>query len=157
MAVLSAADRSKMPSKEFAGPGRSFPVNDANHARLAISGATRSEHAGNISESEADHIKAEARGKLGEKGGHTDHKAAVAKMNPEHVHKLVEHAASGKAGPEMQHMAQSAMQSPAAPQQPNQPQQAPNRASAFGMGGETEPQDSDNDAPMDGASAFMGR
>lgn len=38
-----------------------------------------------------------------------DHKAAVAKMNPEHVHKMVQHAMTGKAGPEMQQMAHSAM------------------------------------------------
>jgi hypothetical protein len=61
---LYSADRKKMPKSQFAGPGKSFPVNDANHARLAISGATRSENAGNISASEADKIKAKARGKL---------------------------------------------------------------------------------------------
>jgi hypothetical protein len=64
MAKLYAADRKRMAKSDFAGPGRSFPVNDANHARLAISGATRSERAGNISESEAEQIKAKARGKL---------------------------------------------------------------------------------------------
>jgi len=64
MAKLYAADRKKMPKSSFAGPGKSFPVNDPTHARLAISGATRSEHAGNISASEADKIKAKARGKL---------------------------------------------------------------------------------------------
>jgi hypothetical protein len=53
-----------MPKSSFAGPGRSFPVNDATHARLAISGATRSEHAGNISASEEERIKSKARGKL---------------------------------------------------------------------------------------------
>lgn len=68
MATLYAAKRKQMPKSEFAGPGRSFPVNDANHARLAIGGATRSEHAGNISASEAEHIRAKARGKL-YKGG----------------------------------------------------------------------------------------
>lgn len=64
MAKLYQADRQKMPKSEFAGPGKSFPVNDATHARLAISGATRSMRAGNISASEADSIKAKARGKL---------------------------------------------------------------------------------------------
>ena len=64
MAKLYAADRRKMPKGDFAGPGKSFPVNDDTHARLAISGATRSEHAGNISGSEAERIKAKARGKL---------------------------------------------------------------------------------------------
>jgi hypothetical protein len=64
MAKLYAADRKKMAKSEFAGPGKSFPISDPTHARLAISGATRSEHAGNISSSEAERIKAKARGKL---------------------------------------------------------------------------------------------
>jgi hypothetical protein len=59
-----------MPASEFAGPGRSFPLNDATHQRMAISGATRSEHAGNISHSTAEHIKSEARHKLGIAKGH---------------------------------------------------------------------------------------
>lgn len=62
---LTAEDRHAMPKKEFAGPGESFPVNDKKHARLAISGATRSERAGNISPSTEAHIKAKARRKLG--------------------------------------------------------------------------------------------
>lgn len=65
MAKLSAGDRKKMPSSEFAGPGKSFPINDANHARLAISGATRSMRAGNISAAMAAKIKSRARAKLG--------------------------------------------------------------------------------------------
>lgn len=108
MAVLSASDRKQMPQGEFAGPGRSFPVNDATHAKMAISGATRSEHAGNISSSEEAAIKAKARAKLGDKG--EDHKAAVAKMHPEHVHKLVQDAHAGKYGPEAQKAAQMAAQ-----------------------------------------------
>lgn len=111
MSTLSAADRKQMSSKEFAGPGKSFPVNDANHARLAISGATRSEHAGNISKSEEDAIKEKARAKLGDKAGDpSDHKAAVAKMHPEHVHKLVQDAHAGKYGPQAQQVAQQATQ-----------------------------------------------
>lgn len=47
-----------------------FPDYDAKHARLAISGATRSEHAGNISASTAAHIKAKARAKLKSFHGH---------------------------------------------------------------------------------------
>jgi hypothetical protein len=67
MAKLTAKRRSAMPSKDFAGPGKSFPISDPTHARLAISGATRSERAGNISASEASRIKAAARGKLGKR------------------------------------------------------------------------------------------
>ena len=64
MADLTQSKRNEMPKGEFAGPGTSFPVNDANRARLAISGATRSERAGNISRSEEAKIKAKARRKL---------------------------------------------------------------------------------------------
>jgi hypothetical protein len=122
MDVLSAADRDRMPKKEFAGPGKSFPIGDQTHARLAISGATRSEHAGNISMSEEEKIKAAARAKLGgdPKAGEMEHhKAAISKMHPAHLHKMVEHAMSGKAGPEMQQMAQQAMQGPAEHQEPD--------------------------------------
>jgi hypothetical protein len=61
---LTAGKRAKMPKKDFAGPGKSFPDSDKVHARLAISGATRSERAGNISLAEAVKIKAKARAKL---------------------------------------------------------------------------------------------
>ncbi len=64
MAKLTAAKRRAMPKREFAGPNKSFPVNDATHARLAISGATRSERAGNISEATEKRIKGKARGLL---------------------------------------------------------------------------------------------
>lgn len=119
MAVLSREDRDKMPKREFGQPEKEgFPMNDKVHDRMAISGATRSEHAGNISHSEADRIKEEARAKLhdGNPGDPpADHKAAVAKMHPEHLHKLVQDAHAGKYGPEAQKHAQAAMQSQGAP------------------------------------------
>jgi hypothetical protein len=65
MGKLSSKTRAGMPKRDFAGPGRSFPISDKKHARLAIGGATRSERAGNISASEAARIKANARSKLG--------------------------------------------------------------------------------------------
>jgi hypothetical protein len=65
MTTLTEAMRKRMPKSQFAEPAsRGFPMNDATHQRMAISGATRSEHAGNISASEAARIKAEARAKL---------------------------------------------------------------------------------------------
>jgi hypothetical protein len=70
MTKLTAAKRHKMPKSQFAGPGESFPVNDPTHARLAIGGATRSEHAGNISHATAERIKGRARAKLGIAKGH---------------------------------------------------------------------------------------
>lgn len=54
---------SKVAGKK-AGPHGSFPIGDRKHARLAISGATRSERAGNISKSTEASIKAKARAKL---------------------------------------------------------------------------------------------
>ena len=65
MTVLNAERRHTMPSDEFALPGERFPVNDPAHARLAISGATRAERAGNISPGQEAMIKRKARAKLG--------------------------------------------------------------------------------------------
>jgi hypothetical protein len=42
-----------------------FPIGDKTHQRLAISGATRSQRAGNITPSQAASVKAKARAKLG--------------------------------------------------------------------------------------------
>lgn len=62
---------SKVPGPK-AGPNGSFPVGDAKHARLAISGATRSEHAGNISHATAERIKSRARARLDTMDEHAD-------------------------------------------------------------------------------------
>jgi len=64
MAKLTAKARKAMPKSKFAGPDKSFPINDPTHARLAISGATRAKNAGNISASTEAKIKAKARAKL---------------------------------------------------------------------------------------------
>ena len=37
MARLTAAKRNKIPTSSFAGPDRSYPVNDMSHARNALS------------------------------------------------------------------------------------------------------------------------
>lgn len=62
---LSTAARKSLPKKEFAGPGRSFPIPDKEHARKDIQLAPRSEHAGNISKGQEERIVAKARRKLG--------------------------------------------------------------------------------------------
>lgn len=36
MAKLTAAARDKIPTKKFAGPGRSFPIEDKPHAEAAL-------------------------------------------------------------------------------------------------------------------------
>lgn len=164
VADLTQAKRDRMPKSEFGQPEKEgFPMNDKKHDRLAIGGATRAFNAGNISKSEEEHLKSEARAKLGEhdpKGGDPpahDHKAAVAKMHPEHVHKLVQDAHAGKFGPEAQRTAQAAMQS-AAPQDTDQdgPTAAPPKAmNPFSAGDEDE--DADQDAPVPAGSIFGGR
>jgi len=58
---LTKKSRAAIPASKFAGPGRTFPVQDKNHARAAISGASRAEHVGHISAHEAAVIKAAAR------------------------------------------------------------------------------------------------
>lgn len=65
MAKLTTKERKKLPGKDFAGPGKSFPVEDKKHARAALSGASRSEHAGNISKAEEKRIDARANRVLG--------------------------------------------------------------------------------------------
>lgn len=37
MAKLTTQDRENLPSKDFAGPDRSYPINDMNHAKNALS------------------------------------------------------------------------------------------------------------------------
>lgn len=36
MARLTTAQRNALPDSDFAGPGRSFPIEDATHARNAL-------------------------------------------------------------------------------------------------------------------------
>jgi len=60
MARLTAAARNALPASAFAGPNRTFPVNDASHARAAKSGASRAERVGNISSSTKKKIDARA-------------------------------------------------------------------------------------------------
>lgn len=41
MAKLTAKERNSLPAKDFAGPDRSFPVNDKSHARNALARASQ--------------------------------------------------------------------------------------------------------------------
>lgn len=54
---LTAAARKQIPSKDFALPGGRYPVNDANHARAALSMLH------NASSSEQSTIKAKVHSK----------------------------------------------------------------------------------------------
>ena len=62
MAKLSAAQRHKLPSSSFAGPGRSFPVNDKTHAQAALRMVGRAK---GLSAAAKARIRARARAKLG--------------------------------------------------------------------------------------------
>ncbi len=64
MSLLTMGARRKLPVSQFAGPNRSFPINDAIHAQKAIQLAPRSEHAGNITPAQSAAIQAKARAKL---------------------------------------------------------------------------------------------
>lgn len=69
MAKLTTEARKKIPTAEFAGPDRSYPVQDRAHAANAKSRATQQENAGNLAPSTAAHIRAKADRVLG-KGSH---------------------------------------------------------------------------------------
>lgn len=65
MAKLTAAQRDKLPAKDFAIPPTKnrkgkYPINDKAHQKNAKSRATQMENKGYISESTANMIKAKA-------------------------------------------------------------------------------------------------
>ena len=64
MAKLTTKKRAALPANVFAGPGRSYPIEDKNHARAAIVDASRAENAGRLSAAEAARIQAKAEKKL---------------------------------------------------------------------------------------------
>lgn len=68
MAKLTAKKRNALPSLSFAGPDRSYPVQDKAHAANAKARATQAVKAGRMSASTAAKIKAKANRKLGKKG-----------------------------------------------------------------------------------------
>jgi hypothetical protein len=115
---------------------------------MAISGATRSEHAGNISPEEEAKIKAKAREKLGDSKGDPDaeHRVAVAKMHPAKLHQHMQDAMAGKHGPEAQRSAQQVM----APGQGAQPT-APAGKSPF-----SGDNDADDQPQSSGGNPFAG-
>lgn len=66
MAKLTTKARNNLPDAAFAGPHRSYPVQDASHARNALARVSQAVNAGRMSTSTAAKIKAKARKKLGE-------------------------------------------------------------------------------------------
>ena len=65
MAKLSSNARKSLPGKDFAGPDRSYPVEDKGHAMAAKSFAGRAVKAGRMSKGEEAKIDAKANKRLG--------------------------------------------------------------------------------------------
>lgn len=65
MSKLTSKERNSLPDPAFAGPGRSYPVENASHAANAKARATQQVNAGNLSPSTAAKIKAKANRVLG--------------------------------------------------------------------------------------------
>jgi hypothetical protein len=72
MAELTAAARKKIPAKQFAGPGRSYPITDRAHAGNAKARAKQMLDRGKLSRSSYDRIVAKANRKLGSSAGGKD-------------------------------------------------------------------------------------
>ena len=64
MAKLTKAERDRLSGKQFAGPHRSFPIENRSHAEAAIRDAPRAEKAGHTTKSQESHIVRQARAKL---------------------------------------------------------------------------------------------
>jgi hypothetical protein len=64
MAKLTTKARKALPSKDFAGPGRSYPVENRSHAIAAKGRATQQWTEGKLSASARDKIVAKANQKL---------------------------------------------------------------------------------------------
>ena len=60
MAELTTKARKALPKKDFAGPGRSYPVEDRSHAANAKARASQAVKAGRMSSSEKSKIDAKA-------------------------------------------------------------------------------------------------
>lgn len=65
MAKLTTAERKALPKSAFAGPDKTYPVEDKSHARAAKSRASGAVNAGRMSKAEEARIDAKADRKLG--------------------------------------------------------------------------------------------
>ena len=66
MATLTTKKRKSLPKSDFAGPDRSYPVNDRAHAANAKARATQMVSKGKLSPASAARIRAKANRMLGE-------------------------------------------------------------------------------------------
>ncbi len=60
MTKLSKSQRAALPARDFAGPGRSFPVNDPDHAHAALLDVGKS----SLTRAEKAEVREEARKEL---------------------------------------------------------------------------------------------
>lgn len=71
MAKLTTKARKSLPKSDFAGPDRSYPINDKSHAKNAKARASQMENEGKMSKSMESRIDAKAnkviKGKSGPK------------------------------------------------------------------------------------------
>lgn len=67
MSKLTSKGRDELPAKDFAGPGRSYPVEDKAHARNAKARAAQGVKAGRMSKAEEGRIDAKAEKELHKK------------------------------------------------------------------------------------------
>jgi hypothetical protein len=78
MAKLTTKKRKALPASDFAGPGRSYPVNNPNHAANAKARATQMVEKGKLSPAEKKKIDAKADKVIGKSKG----KPASGKSKP---------------------------------------------------------------------------
>lgn len=69
MAKLDKSERNALPGSDFAGPGRSYPIEDEEHGRKAIQLGARAEHAGTLSAAQYEAIKAKVHARYPSIGG----------------------------------------------------------------------------------------
>ena len=67
MATLTSKQRKRLPKSKFAGPDRSYPVEDKSHAANAKARATQAVKAGRMSAAQKAKIDAKANRVLGKK------------------------------------------------------------------------------------------
>lgn len=69
MTALTAATRNAIPTGQFAGPGRSFPIENHAHAVAALRLVGRAEAAGHITPQEAAQIRNKAHAMIAARNG----------------------------------------------------------------------------------------
>jgi hypothetical protein len=87
MVKLTAAKRKRIPTSKFAGPDRSYPINDRGHAANAKARASQAVKAGRMSPATEKRIDAKANRVLGKghhSGGHAEGTKHMAERHESH-------------------------------------------------------------------------